>query len=463
MAKLVVTNSSATGATHELTGNWVTIGRADGNNFQIVEASISGRHCEVRLQGEELAVRDLLSTNGTFIGGQKITEGTLKPGQTLRLGDVEMRLEASAPVETTGTSFTSKMLVTSASKMAAPQPAVTTPAPATASSAAATGTTPVAKSGEGRKFHVLFVDDSLAFLETFGDLCTEFSNRTWEIRTATSADKALAALQEQPADLVVLDIGMPMLDGLQLLGIITRRYPGLKVAVMTGSATEAKRADALANGAALFLEKPLTADGMRSVFNMLNDLVSWMHREGFSGSVRQVGLQEVIQMECLGKHSSILEILNRELRGEVYIEDGAITHATVGTLTGEQALHRLLSMRGGEFKVKPFKAPPQRTIEARWEFLLMDSARATDEETVLLQKDSPAAEFKSVVAPEPAPVPSAEAADGPTVPVDRDHALGDDIIVVATYDGQWKPTDGPKPEADADAETKPAAEQDPAK
>jgi hypothetical protein len=46
-------------------------------------------------------VKDLNSTNGTFINGEKITEGTLKPGQTLRLGQVEMRLESGAATTAT--------------------------------------------------------------------------------------------------------------------------------------------------------------------------------------------------------------------------------------------------------------------------------------------------------------------------------------------------------------------------
>ena len=75
---------------------------------------MSGRHCEVRLRGEELVVRDLQSTNGTFVDGKKISEGVVKPGQTLRLGEVELRFENSAPAEAPGTSFISKMLVTNA-------------------------------------------------------------------------------------------------------------------------------------------------------------------------------------------------------------------------------------------------------------------------------------------------------------------------------------------------------------
>jgi len=416
MASLVVITKGVSASAHELGDGWATIGRADGNTFQIVEPSISGRHCEVRLRGGELLVRDLLSTNGSFAGGQKISEAVVQPGQTLRLGDVELLFETSGASASPGTSFTSKMLVTHSAAAPAPKPAPV--------AAAAPAPAPAAGSGPEKKFQVLFVDDSMAFLELFGDLCAEFSNQTWKIHKTTSADAALALLRENQVDLVLLDITMPMLDGLQLLGIINRRYPGLKIAVMTGSATEGKRADALANGAELFLEKPLTADGMKSVFNVLHDLISWS-REGFTGALRQVGLQEIVQVECNGRHSSILEIRNPELRGQIYIEAGAVTHAAVGTLTGEPAFYRLLSLRGGEFELKPFKAPPQRTIESRWELLLMDAARASDEETVLVEKTP---------APEPPKPPAAEKGEPA--------ALGDDIVVVATYDGKWNSADG---------------------
>ncbi len=422
MAKLIVINQTLASSAHELGEIWTTVGRADGNGFQIIEGSVSGRHCEVRLRGEELQVRDLHSTNGTFIAGQKISEGVVKHGQILRLGDVELRFDASAPAAP-GPSFNARMLATNVAAALAAAPA---PAPARPPVAV------VAEEGAEKKFHVLFVDDSMAFLELFGGLCTEFAKGSWLIHTATSADLALAVLSERTVDLVVLDIGMPMLDGLQLLGIINRRYPGTKIAVLTGNATEGKRADALANGAELFLEKPVNAEGIRGAFNVLHDLISW-HREGFTGALRQVGLTEVIQMECNGRHSSILEIRNHELRGQIFIEAGVVTHAAVGALAGEAAFYRLLSLKGGEFQVKPFKAPPQRTIDNRWEFLLMDAARATDEETGMIKK--PAAAVAAPAPPPPSPTP-----EGKT----EHAALGDDIIVVATYDGEWKPEGGKK-------------------
>src|SRR6476646_9922124 len=93
MAKLVVLSAGMTGRTHELKVDKTTVGRVEDNTFEIAEASISSHHCELLLRGSDVVVRDLNSTNGTFINGEKISESVLKPGQVLRLGQIEMRLE----------------------------------------------------------------------------------------------------------------------------------------------------------------------------------------------------------------------------------------------------------------------------------------------------------------------------------------------------------------------------------
>jgi hypothetical protein len=97
MAKLVLLSEGLTGRFHELVAEKTVIGRVADNTFQIAEPSVSSHHCEVLLRGNEVTVKDLNSTNGTFIDGNQITEGALKPGQILRLGQIQMRLETGEP------------------------------------------------------------------------------------------------------------------------------------------------------------------------------------------------------------------------------------------------------------------------------------------------------------------------------------------------------------------------------
>ena len=93
MAKLVVLSAGLNGRTHELNVDKTTIGRVEDNTFQIADPSVSSHHCEVLLRGSDVVVKDLNSTNGSFINGEKFAdEAVLKPGQTLRLGQIELQL-----------------------------------------------------------------------------------------------------------------------------------------------------------------------------------------------------------------------------------------------------------------------------------------------------------------------------------------------------------------------------------
>ena len=95
MAKLVLLSEGMTGRSHELVAEKTTVGRIEENTFQIADPSVSSRHGEILLRGSDVVIKDLNSTNGSFIDGQQISgEAVLKPGQVLRLGQIQMRLES---------------------------------------------------------------------------------------------------------------------------------------------------------------------------------------------------------------------------------------------------------------------------------------------------------------------------------------------------------------------------------
>jgi DNA-binding NarL/FixJ family response regulator len=240
-----------------------------------------------------------------------------------------------------------------------------------------------------RRKRFLFVDDDKGFLAGLRQLFSEMSKGTWEIFTAENHSQALALLRQHSMDVVVLDLDMPVMDGLQFLRLLGRSYPGQQVVILTGHVSEEKRRLCLESGAALFLEKLIAPDGFAAVFEALDLLATSAPHEGFRGMMRRVGLQEVLQMECLGRKSSVLEVFTGKVRGRVFICDGDIIHAESGNLQGEVALYGLLGLRGGEFNLRPFSEPPTRTISGHYEFLLMEAARLIDEGTNPLEASAP--------------------------------------------------------------------------
>ena len=92
MAKLVVLSAGFNGRTHDLNVDKTTIGRVEDNTFQLADPSVSSHHCEIVLRGSDVVIHDLGSTNGSFINGEKVSESVLKPGQTLKLGQIELQL-----------------------------------------------------------------------------------------------------------------------------------------------------------------------------------------------------------------------------------------------------------------------------------------------------------------------------------------------------------------------------------
>ena len=93
MAKLVILNQAMTGRTFELNVERTTVGRVEDNAFQIADPSVSSHHAEILLRGTDIVIKDLDSTNGSFINGEKISETVLRPGQVLRFGQVELKLD----------------------------------------------------------------------------------------------------------------------------------------------------------------------------------------------------------------------------------------------------------------------------------------------------------------------------------------------------------------------------------
>ena len=110
--------------------------------------------------------------------------------------------------------------------------------------------------------HILIVDDDETIRISLGEA---LSNSTTDVATAESAEKALSLLDNGLPDVVLSDIRMPGLDGIELLRTLRERAPGVDVVLMTAYDDMPTVVSAMREGAADFLSKPIDLHELRRV------------------------------------------------------------------------------------------------------------------------------------------------------------------------------------------------------
>ena len=224
---------------------------------------------------------------------------------------------------------------------------------------------------------ILILDDEHDILEIYQEILARIPSQP-EIHTADSGPRALALLESETFNLLLVDLRMPTMDGFQVLTIVRRRFPALRVVVMTSAQDEQFRARSYAMGIDLYLEKPKTG---KEIINFVDCIESMLERDeagGFRG-VQSKTLMDIIQLECLTQSSSILRIASGPGEGRIWLTKGEIIDAATGDLLGREAFLEMLRWKSGSFEILPSDSPRPRTIFVSYESLLMETAQTIDE------------------------------------------------------------------------------------
>ncbi len=104
---------------------------------------------------------------------------------------------------------------------------------------------------------ILIVDDEPSILQTLGGL---LSDEGFEVTTAANGYEALKIIDTESPDLVLLDIWMPGIDGIETLKEIKKENPNIQVIIITGHGTIETAVNATKLGAYDLIEKPLSID-----------------------------------------------------------------------------------------------------------------------------------------------------------------------------------------------------------
>ncbi|GIW21151.1 MAG: hypothetical protein KatS3mg068_0158 [Candidatus Sericytochromatia bacterium] len=207
------------------------------------------------------------------------------------------------------------------------------------------------------------------------------SKEGYFIATADSAKKGAELLNTSPFDLVITDMKMPEVDGFQFLNWIKKNHPKSKVVIMTAFGSPSIRETAKQLGAFRYFEKPVDLNQLRKFIN------ETLADKGFTGNILDIDLFDFVQMILLARKQKLISVTDPVTMqmGLLYLKGGDVIHAECGNLKGEEAFYTIMAMKSGIFSDMPWIDPPQRTINAPFNHLLMEAARIMDESASNLQ------------------------------------------------------------------------------
>ena len=222
--------------------------------------------------------------------------------------------------------------------------------------------------------YVLVVDDEKTLLEVIKTGLNKFKNQ-FTVITCQNGREAIEVLESQSIDLVVTDIKMPEIDGLELLAYMTANFPSLPAIVMSGFGTPENMQKLDELGIYLFMDKPL------SLKKLSQSILEGLQEASQDGSVSGISIAGFLQLIEAEQKTCLLEVLGKGKRkGHLYFKQGELYDAVFNGKRGEQAALAIIIWERAKLS---FRNLPRRTIKRRINNsimqLILESARLKDE------------------------------------------------------------------------------------
>jgi DNA-binding response OmpR family regulator len=213
--------------------------------------------------------------------------------------------------------------------------------------------------------NVLIVDDDQSFLESLSDGLRAYSH-DFSVITAANGAKAVASLSSKPIDLVVTDLKMPVIDGFELLALMSSQHPKVPAIVMTAFGTPEIEEQIDKLGAIVYIEKPLD----------FKELAARIY-EGLSansrGYINNISLPSFLQLIEAEKKTCTLAVKAEGKQGTLYFSKGVLFDAETGALRGDDAAYDIVCWTNAELEIKSVCRRKERKINSSLHQILMEA------------------------------------------------------------------------------------------
>jgi CheY-like chemotaxis protein len=190
---------------------------------------------------------------------------------------------------------------------------------------------------------ILIVDDDTNFLLSLAD-GLKADAKNVEVLIAENGKEAVNKLRKNKIELLVTDIKMPEMDGLELLAHMVNNYPNIPVIVMTAFATREIEDRAANMGSFRFLEKPLD-------FHVLMEKINEGLDVGSHYYTKVVSLCSFLQTVVMETRTCMISVRSNKKRGYLYFFKGVLIDGETGDLRGAAAVYNIVSWEDAEIEI----------------------------------------------------------------------------------------------------------------
>lgn len=224
------------------------------------------------------------------------------------------------------------------------------------------------------KKQVLIVDDEPELLLSIRSGFE--NNHRFRVITAENGREALDVLENGAVDLAVLDLRMPVMDGIELLSVMSESFPEVPHIVMTAFGTSVIEKQLKQAGVLHVLEKPFDIDTLEeAVCKALTE------NEERSSSLSGLSLSSLLQLVAMDQKTLHIKVFHPTGKnGSLFFRDGALIDAEQHELFGDEAVLEMLSWEKVRVGMKEFSDPPSCTrMRSQLMSLLFTAAQREDD------------------------------------------------------------------------------------
>ena len=201
-------------------------------------------------------------------------------------------------------------------------------------------------------------------------------NQLFDVLLAANADVAREIMRDVNIDVVVTDIDLPGASGVDLVCWAAIEFPETVYIVQTSDDVVELQQRISWLGCLRLMKKPCEP---AEVMKIVREALDCIHR--LSGCFSALSAADLIQMLCLAQRTAALRITAGGEAGTVMVKNGALLHASWGSLAGQEALCAILDAQDGVFRTTPLPEGVETNIHANWQHALMEAVRELDERT----------------------------------------------------------------------------------